>query len=61
MLYNNRTWNKVLGKTMNTGKWKVIEATIEQELYGTDELQAAGCTIAIDDMVKAAVKAAKAS
>jgi len=39
MLYNNRTWNKVLEKTMNTGKWKVIEATIEQELYGTDELQ----------------------
>jgi len=40
---------------------KGIAALVTDKGYGTDELQAAGCTIAIDDMVKAAVKAAKAS
>lgn len=41
-----------------TGKTAEEIAALEKDGYGIDSLQTAGCTIAISDMVKAAVKAA---
>lgn len=46
--------NAVLGKDADG-----ISALANDKGYGTDEIQTAGCTINIADMVKAAVKAAK--
>ena len=35
-----------------------VDVGLEKNGYGSDDLQTAGCTIAVTDMVKAAVKAA---